>query len=312
MPRGVGRVLKNLDQRPAEAVLWECWRLTRTHGKTEKGRAWANVRPEQLRTAPDPVTGIVADRWPVRELSAQTILQRWGAGRFRVVYISESSERVGSAEITVATPGEAAASQKLVAGEDVAPSAPTDRLRAVAGRLDGGGALEIMLLLQDAGDRAAERARIDAQAAAQRDRDFFERIMKLQPAQQPATAAAAGGMTAKEIELLKRELALEARENLAKAREELAAQLNEALAAQQQQQEPDDPPETAGEAISQAGIGIVQSLETQTPGIVNEAVGALRAWLRAKGHQVTPDVVNSLAEAVRAATLAEANGAHKG
>jgi hypothetical protein len=298
------------DQIPPGATHFDLWKLELRTGAKE-GRKYKTWVPTRLRGAAD-AQGRVTDRWMVSELHPVTIRRRWGAGRYRVRFSNEAGEVLGQSDMTLETPAGEASGSPLEAGgagEDLGPAAAgggsaVSRLRGMAGRqLDGGGMLELMLMMQDQADRAAARAREDATIAAARDREFFAQMMGLvqqsNQQQRAAPAAAAPAVDAsREWALMRRENALTLREQLATIRQELL----------DNQPDPDAGPTNAGEALERAGVGLVEGLGEEAPAIVGEALGALRQWLKAKGQPATPANVAAVIEAVRAAAIGQANG----
>lgn len=303
---------------PAGVTHFQVYKLTRGEGTRPNGGKYKTWRGKRLDGDPDPRSGKVSHQWPLSELDAAKIRRRWGAGRYRVRYVTELGELLGSEDITLETPPGEVQGDALEApehdGGGGASSSPASRLRGMAGRtLDGGSMFEIMMLMQDSRDRGAERAAADAERAADRDRQFFAQLQAQQQQTialltgQNGGAAVVGGAgprrvvgitrkgMARELKLLRRELALEQREELARIRDELL------------DQEPDDPPaKTAGEAAEKAGIAAVEGLGEHMPAVVGELLGGLRAWLKSKGQPTDAASMARAIQAVQAAAELEA------
>ena len=317
-PRTMAKPTKSApktNEVPIHATHFDLWKLTRRTGVGTNGKKYRTWEPKRLTGAPD-AQGRVTNRWLLSELSPVTVRRRWGAGRFRVRYSNEAGDVLGATDWELETPE----SERQGDPIDGAPSAGASedgahvggsgasaaaRLRGVAGRLDGGGVLELMLMMNDQADRTAQRAREDAQLQVERDRQFFAQFAAQQtqmmqsimsrPAAAPAPAPATD---------LTRELALMRRENLLNLREvetRLAATLGDLGGG-------DDGAADTTEALERAGVGLVEGLGEEVPALVGEALSALKGWLKAKGQNPSPQNVAAVIEAVRLAAIGQANG----
>lgn len=309
----------NMKKAPPGAVMFDLWALHTVKGVSPtSGKRYSSLKPRRLRGEPD-ASGQVTEAWPVAEAAPAAIRRKWGPGRYRVRYLSDTGAELGTLDLQLETPAsERAASAALEDGVDQGEAAatPAARLRAVAGNLGGVGTLELLLLMQDNADRAAQRAREEAAAQRAADREYFAAqsggqtalLTTLMPLIVQARAPVAGGgaTSGAELGLLRRELALTVREQMGTLRGEVA----QLLAEQGGGGDPDGP-ETAGEALNLAGVEAVEALGEVAPGLVQEAIGAFRAWMRSKGQPIDPASMAQAIAAIQAAQLAEAraNGA---
>jgi len=288
---------------PHNAVFFDVWRLTRREGTKEDGRRYSTWKQQRM-TGGVGADGRVSDRWLIEELSPESILQRWGSGRFRVRYLGASGELVGAVDWELqATPGRQG--EPLKPGDApaaaAAPDSPASRLRGLAGTLDGAGVVELMMLLSDARESATRQANIEADRRAARDQQFFDRVLgqMTQHTQAPAAASATAPAVdmARELALIRRELTLTMREESARLRAEVLAELPE---------EPDGP-ETFDQALQGAGVGLVEGVGAEVPSIVSAALARFKQYLQASGQPATPQAIASVLDAIKQAAAAEAD-----
>lgn len=301
MPKRIPRVTDPAKP-PHNAVHFDVWRLHKQEGTNADGKRYSTYKPKRLTAGVGP-DGRVSDRWLVGELSPEAILKRWGSGRYRIRYLGAAYDLVGSVDWELQAQPERSGGPLEPDAPAASPGdgSPGARVRGLAGSLDGPGVMELMMLLNDARETAGVQARADAERAIQRDRAFFERLQQQQPVHSAATAAAPAFDLAREMTLLRREMALTIREETTRIRAEILNELPE----------DGDGPENVGDALNGAGVSLVEGLGEEMPGIVTEALTAVRAWMKSKGQAATPQNIVSVLDAVKhvLATEAHTNGA---
>ena len=304
MPKRIPRVTDPAKP-PHNAVHFDVWRLHKQEGTNPEGKRYSTWKPKRLTAGVGP-DGRVSDRWLVSELSPAAILERWGSGRYRIRYLGAAYELVGSVDWELqATPERSGGPLQAEAPAAGDGGTATDRLRGLAGSLNGAGVVELMILLNDARESATRLAREDADRAVQRDRQFFDRLFQQQQHATPAAVAAAAAAPAdmtREMALLRREMALTIREETQRIRAEILNELPDETKA-----------ESFGAALEGAGVGMVEGVGEQVPEVIGALLGRLKAWLQVNGQPATPADMQKLIEAahqaVAAQAAAEVNGA---
>lgn len=286
--------------------------VTRRRNKEDGHQYHANVT-RQMKGEPHPDTGEVAERWPVGEFSVRNILERWGAGRYTVDWFDKAGKRIDGWKFDVAEPN-APPARAAAAEEDDAGDAAAAALRLPKTQL------EWFIYQQQREERAdrrraqeareeRDRNRQEAEERVHRDREFLATITANLAHPGNAAAAAGGVDMARELQLMKRELALTLREDGARLRQELVAAAA-AAAAGQQDDDDDDGPETMGAAVTQAGVAGVEAMGEVVPDIVAGLLGKLKRWLDATGQPSDPATIKALVEAAHQAVQQQGAGAH--
>jgi hypothetical protein len=292
----------NQREIPSAAKTWGLRKHTVTKRRPkekEKGPYHANVTIACKGPADE--SGEVAERWAVADFSIRNVLTHWGPGRYSVDWYDKANNKIDTWKFEAREPQTRTGGGHVeIDGDDT----PTTRLRGLATSLDGGGVVELMLLLRAEGDAAAARARAEAERAADRDRQFMQAMLDRAAGGAGAAAAPATDL-ARELALMRRELSLQLREQNLQLRSDLQVQ----AAANA---DTTDRPETAKEALNSAGVEMIETLGEGLADIGPDLLGAVRKWLRSKGLADTPQNLAALVEQAAeevAALNGQANGA---
>jgi len=266
-------------------------------------------------------SGEVQTMWPAADFSTANVLESFGPGRYRAVWISANNEEMKNEAVSfeVAEPAKRNKAPRLRrrGDEDEEPEAPRGRFTGrIAHRREGMGMEEVLALLEVRDERAAareaanlDRQRTELAAAQDRDRLMWQNMMQLMTVQhqQPAPGPTSPAFE----ELMRRELKLSLREATA----ELRSQFGGAFAQQAGQGDDDDtddedpdPEKMIARVFGQA-LGAV---EQETPGFVHNVVmPKIAEWLQKKGVTgVKPATAEKLEAALNAINQrGHANGA---
>lgn len=271
---------------PKDAVSFKLARLVDRKGRNkETGRNWHT--PTQQRLHGDPTDdGVAAEEWPVAEFSVRHIGQRWGAGKYMVTWYGGGGERLSCKTFTIASAmGKASALKPKPSSvrdrdDDESPQDVRGRSIREPGDLS---TFELITMLDERAERAAERARQDAQQRAESDRTFMAGLFQVMTHQ---TAAPGGGAApsvdmGREMALLRREIAVTIQERFAGVQQQLAGLVDDGGGA-------DDlpAPKDLGQAAEQVAMSLLREVTSSTPEIVQEILPTIFQALKSKG--VTP------------------------
>ena len=271
---------------PAEAAYWSvCRTRFETKGKSKHTRHDRCTWPEP---GPD---GVVIEVFPIAEFSTSLVLKTWGPGRYRIEYYDGSNTHMKSHGqlFEVQNPRNASLPTqrrgRRPAAEAASDEGDAGEFGGVSVRKDGAiGIFDVLTLLQQRDERAErraeqmqERARVDAQAAKDHDRQFF--ALMLQMMQQ--------GGGAKDTSSIARETQLAVREQFITLREELGL-----ARAAQREEEPDDPDSDPGDRLLGA---FVDELEEQIPGAIREGLPVILDMFKQRGFKPSAAVETAVA-----------------
>lgn len=286
---------------PPTAHHWSLWKLRteRPPGQRPKGRQ------DRCQGTPNE-DGSIPETWPIETFSARNVLEGWGPGRYRVEFFDSSDSVVARKSFAVDNPrtGKATAPRTRRTAEQ-----DDDDTDTVVSSVRGGGstkvkrgdrisAWEVMALIDQREQAAAERYRQDAQIAQQRDRDFFNNMLTLIAQQRTAPTM--------DIDLIRREMRLSINENMFQIRRELGSQ--------QEAEEPDteedldDRPKDIGEAGTRIMMSLLGELEQKAPALIDEAIPMIAKALQRRGFEPSDRLKHAIDQAQQLRARAQ-NGA---
>lgn len=299
--------MKTTIEAPRLAVAFALWKLTPKKGKNPEGKNFSTFTKERCYGEPDERTGQVADAWAVSEFDPKAILQRFGASRYQVEWMTGKGERVGVKQFVVDQP-----SSSRRRGASSLRTSPEPETEGSTARRGGAwdlaslGPMELLELMDRRADAERERNRADAEAQRDRDRQYFQQQQALMVSQQqsmmnmfatlrPSTPDAG----AFDPNLIRREMAVTMREQMHLLRAEVTGMIPQA-------QEPDDPaPRNLAEATERVGIELVQELATEAPEFLKAAIPKFFQWMKQSGVKPSAKMRRKLTAYAQAQAAAE-------
>ena len=270
-------------QAPPGAVAYRLWSLSLKMGgrTTEGGRPWKNWIATRVLVPAGP-DGVAGDVFPVAFGSTE-ILATFGAGRYRVEWLTEQGKRVGEHMHTFELQAPAGERVPIVEGPDPRQGPPA---RPGASGLEGMSAFDLLAFLDGRESRVEERMRQSHERDRERDQQFFGLV--LQTLKDTATRAQSPGAMG-DPDLIRRELRVTVAEQMGHLRAELGADQGGATL--------DDlpAPKNPEQAAARLGMRFVGELEAALPGLVKHLVPAIVKKLGAAGVQVPAEALNAAA-----------------
>ena len=279
---------------PPGAVFFKLDRLNEVRGKNkETGKSFRSPRKEKLYGDPGK-EGELAEQWAVAEFSVKDIAKRFGGGRYVVTWLDGSGKRIASRTFVLSSPavGPSRLRPKDRPAEDDDDERPSRRARNDIGQL---GTFDLIAMLDERADRAAQREKERADAQRDTDRQFTGLMMQMmtQLVASPARAAQAAGpavdMT-REMQLLRREINVTIQEQMAGVRQSVASMLDDSAGSDND--DDDLPvPKNVSQAVEQVGISILREATSAAPDFVRELLPAFLKGLRARGVKPSPELL---------------------
>lgn len=276
------------------------------HFRDEKGRE----RRQKVKGEADE-HGVVPDQWAASTFTLPTILQTFGAGRYRVDFYDANGTHIeGTGTVfEVANPDRSHKAKKRARPRDEEDDvdepedeggggrrrAPDLRRRVASGEPIG--ILDLLAWQEAAAQRAeqlaeqrAARDRADADARRENDRQFMMQMMNLAGQRGPAL----------DTELVRREIALGQRETTLQLRQELRARMAEIANAEPDPDDDDDPddegrepPANLDEAVERLGGAILTDLEKRAPHLIAKVFENLAQHGWTPGPKVQQELARS-------------------
>jgi hypothetical protein len=277
---------------PSGSKSFRLHRFNETKYKRDDRSVTKQVPGPPLTGDADPTTGKVANEWATTSWNLLAVRERFGAGRYRVVWLGADGKKMGGDTFELTKPEP----QPAIVAPATAEREAGD-VESLRGQISG---LDLFMLLQKERDRAdaraGERAERDAERdrermrdERERDRQFFTLMLgQVEKATKPTAGAGA------DFDLLRRELALSTREELAHMRAEVSATLGRIDTGDDYK-----PPKNVTEAASRVGIALIEELEEEAPELVKDAIPAVVRWLRSKGRKPSAKVQRQIDELAR-------------
>lgn len=278
---------------PAGAVFFALFRLVEVKGRNkETGKKWRSPRKERL-YGDATNDGTMQEQWPVREWSVKSIAERYGGGRYIVHWLGGGGDRLSSRSFVVT------GAQRGVSTFRPKPDAGDEPDQGGGGRARRGRDLgdlspfELIQMLDERSERAMERARQESTAQRENDRMFMATMMQLATAKPAAAPTPAAADTARELQLMRRELNVTIQEQMAGVKTHLAGLVDGLDTGGGDDDLP--VPKDLAEAAEQVGISLLREATAAAPDFVGQLLPMFVKALRAKGLKPSPATAKRLA-----------------
>jgi hypothetical protein len=284
--------------RPTAAVAFRLFSMVPATGTTESGAKRRGYTQKKINAPPDQ-SGRSGDLWPPALFDPATLRAAHGVGRYRAEWIDGGGKVIGRETFEL---------RDLVGPQVTPATSPATSSAAPVGLAPGvmmgpGGVpldpWTLMQMMDQRAERAEERARADAQRATEREREFTTKLLEAVrgPAVVAGAAAPAGGVDARERDLMAREMKLEMREAIAKETARLRAEFE----ANAPDDDDDDyvPPKSVKQAASRVGIKLIAELEDQAPELLKAGIPVFIEKLKDMGFRPSRELEREARGALR-------------